>query len=1029
MQMKPMRFRRLAAMFGVLLLTQIPVTFAQQSTRFSKDLSANNWKLWLDENAEWVNDELYPPPVDLSKLPVNPPTGGWNALEQAKGMIVHLPATVEQYYWGRSGNPFGVSGDYLGVSWFTTRVDVPASLKNKRVTLQFESVRFRAEVFVNRRLVGYDIVNSTPFEVDISHAVRYGQGNEIAVRITDPNGNFDWRDSQNFMWGNYRTIPSHGFGGITGRVKLVATDRAFISDVYIKNKPTVNEVDIEVTLSNMLSSPANGTLLLVVKEARGERRKVFEQRYPIHLLVTGNHTQSFTIGLDNPRLWSVDEPNLYELGASWKGDDRSGDAYTQRFGFRWFEVRDVGGDKQFYLNGKRIVLRTAISWGFWPVSGIAPTDALAKKQIAAAKKLGLNMLNFHRTIGAQNVLDYADELGLLYFEEPGGNQYPADRFASTDSIGRVQRDFYFTVRNEKLFRMIKRDRSHPSLIIYNMHNERGALPQEQDRQQMLAAHRLDEGRILTYNSCNGDIKIGPDPKFKLHLLPYDTTFYDYGWFDQHHAGGPGTYHDNLYNGPREYLRYTDHKDEIIYWGEEGAIGTPPRLQLIRNEILKAGKQIGWESDAYLKWYDAYANFLKQDGFKEAYPSVDALTIAMGNVAYYYQGRAIENIRINNIADGYAVNGWESMMLENHSGIVDNYRNFKGDVDLIARYSEPVYLAVKMNRKVLSVGDTSTIDFHLVNEVNLSGDYTLAVNVIDPDGKTLLTKSIAVNVKGGVQYGEMLHAAFPVVARSPGYAKVTAQLQRGGKTYASGEDAMYAVQLDRSGIPTGGMVADTSGVVAQFLKSVGVESFKEFKSGRPEGDYLLVGAFEPQQTGNPLVTDILEWVNEGHTLIIVNNIERWADHLAQKEVIDYRGAKVLGKSWYGGNYFSKKHALFNGLPQASVFNWEYQCFAAYNKNRVGLRLFNGETVVACVSDHKKEVYSALSIIPHGRGKIIMCALDMFSCIKDVKPEKKSEGEGENAALASLNTSQRNKANVVGWQLLLNMLRYAGTDKSH
>ena len=79
---------------------------------------------------------------------------------------------------------------------------------------------------------------------------------------------------------------------------------------------------------------------------------------------------------------------------------------------------------------------------------------------------------------------------------------------------------------------------------------------------------------------------------------------------------------------------------------------------------------------------------------------------MGNVAFYYQGRTIENIRINNIVDGYAVNGWESMKLENHSGIVDNYRNPKGDPNLVARYNKPLYIAVKMNRKVLSVGDTT-----------------------------------------------------------------------------------------------------------------------------------------------------------------------------------------------------------------------------------------------------------------------------------------------------------------------------------
>jgi beta-galactosidase len=220
-----------------------------------------------------------------------------------------------------------------------------------------------------------------------------------------------------------------------------------------------------------------------------------------------------------------------------------------------------------------------------------------------------------------------------------------------------------------------------------------------------------------------------------------------------------------------------------------------------------------------------------------------------------------------------------------------------------------------------------------------------------------------------------------------------------------------------------MVADTTGVLSNFLTSVGVRSFKTFKSGRPEGNYLLVGAFKPQQTGNPLVTDILEWVNEGNTLIVVNNIDAWADHLARKEVIDYRGSKVLGNTWYGGNYFSKQHALLNGLPQACVFNWEYQCFATYNKQRIGLRLFSGDPVVACVADHKQEVFSALSVVQHGRGKIILCALDIFSCTKDVKIEKREEGEGENAAMSTFNSSQTNKANVVGQQLLLNMLKFS------
>jgi beta-galactosidase len=1013
-------------MWPVLITCFLLITtkgLAQQKGRQEKDLSQNNWKLWLDTLATWEQDSLYTPPVDISRLSIHEPTGGWHVLQKAGGRTVHLPATVEEYYWGRNGNAFGVAGNYLGVSWFATNVVIPAAMRNKRIVLQFESVRFRAEIFVNRKLCGYDVIPGTPFEVDISSAVKPGANNEIAIRITDPNGNFDWRDSQNFMWGVYRTQPTHGFGGITGSVKLVATDKIYIEDIFVKNKPALTEVDVQLTTNNSGTTTAAGKYIIDIREAAAQKRSVFHQVINELQLQPGISTKTITVSLPNARLWSVDTPNLYTATVRWEGVAGTADSSTQRFGFRWFEVRDVAGDRQFYLNNKRIVLRTSISWSFWPENGITPSDELAKKQILDAKRLGLNMLNFHRTIGQRNVLDYADELGLLYFEEPGGNSYPDNLFNPKNELEKKQTAFYLTARAEKFLRMVRRDRSHPSLVIYNMHNERGAQPQLVDRQEMLAGHTLDNSRIITYNSCNGNIKLNePDPKFKLHLRPYDTTFYDYGWFDQHHAGGPGVYHDNLYSNPASYAKYTDHKNEIIYYGEEGAIGTPPRLQLIREAIMKRGKDIGWETASYLQWYNAYDSFLKSNGFAKAFPNVDSLTRKMGNVAYYYQGRVIENVRINNTIDGYAVNGWESMKLENHSGIVDNYRNLKGDASLIARYNQPLYVAVKLNRNVLAVGDTTTIDLYLVNEKNITGKYTLEIAARNAKGETGFKRSIPVEVKGGIVYGQLLSAGHGFAVTAPGYTTITARLMNGNTTMATGQDELYAVQLNTAGIPREGMIADTSGVLSNYFKSLGLNQFQNYRGGKPQGSVLLIGSYDPTQTGNPLVTDILEWVNNGNTLVVVNNIERWVDHLAKKEVLDYRGSKELGKSWYGGNYFSKQHPLLTGLPQACVFNWEYQCFASYNKNRLGLRLATGECVVACVSDHKPEVYSALSIIPHGKGKIILSALDIFSCIKDMKIERKAEGDGENASMATFNISQKNSANIVGQQLLLNLLKF-------
>lgn len=1006
---------------GLALAAVTSLNAYAQTGRTVTDISANKWLLTLDTAAKWQNDVLYPPQLaNVGKLPVNTPTGGWAMLGKA-AIPVTLPTTVEEHFWGNNGNSFGVSGNYLGVSWFSTQLNVPATYKGKRIVLNFESVRLRAEVFVNQKLVGYDVVNSTPFEVDITDAVQLGKLNNIAIRITDPNGNFDWRDSQNFMWGDYRIQPTHGFGGITGKIKLIATDKQYISDVFVKNKPAVNEVSVQVTGTNQLKTEGKGTYHISITDD-ATKQVVYSKNIP-STLKPGNNVQTLDIKVNNAKLWDVDSPNLYTATVKWEGPNGALDNFSRRFGFRWFEVKNEGKDRQYYLNGKRIVVRTSISWGFWPGNGIAPSDALARKQVMDAKRLGLNMLNFHRTIGQTNVLDAADELGLLYFEEPGGNQFPENLFRPKNELEQKQRDFYMAARGEKFFRMIKRDRSHPSLVIYNMHNERGAQPQQADRDEMLAGHRLDGSRIITYNSSNGAIKQNdPDPKFKLHLMPNDSTFYDYGWFDQHHAGGPGVYHDALYNNPKSYAKYTDHEDEIIYYGEEGAIGTPPRLQLIRDQILKDGINKGWETASYLKWYAAYDDFLKKNGFSKAFPNVDSLTRKMGNVAYYYQGRVIENVRLNNTIDGYAINGWESMKLENHSGVVDNYRNLKGDADLIARYNKPLFVAVKVRKKVLSAGDSTIADFYIVNEKNIHGKARLDIQLVNSKGIVKFKTLAQVDIKGANTYGQLLVENIRIPSVEAGYNTVKASLVQDNKVVCTGDDVVFAVKLSPANATQTLSVADTGKLVQQFLRSAGINNIKDYRSGKPEGNTLIISSADPLQTGNPLVTDILEWVNNGNKLIIIGNIEKWCTHLAKKEVIDFRGIQVLGTSWYGGNFFVKESPLFKGLPQSCVFNWEYQSLATYNKSRLGMRIMNGETVVACVSDHKPEVYSALSVVPHGRGQIIICALDIMSTLKDTKAVKRAEGDGENASMNTFNQAAQNPANVVAWQLLFNMINY-------
>ena len=183
-----------------------------------------------------------------------------------------------------------------------------------------------------------------------------GEENEIAFRITDPNGNFNWKDSQRYTWGDYLTNPSHGFGGITGSVSLVASDKVYIEDVFVKNRRNPKEIDIAVDIQNGTGAEVSDRSLSVEIREHATGKPVYRKTLDKKTLISGLNQAVHRVTLPSAKLWSVDEPNLYDLYVR-LGDD----AYKQRFGFRWFEVRDVKGDKQFYLNGKRIVLRTSIS--------------------------------------------------------------------------------------------------------------------------------------------------------------------------------------------------------------------------------------------------------------------------------------------------------------------------------------------------------------------------------------------------------------------------------------------------------------------------------------------------------------------------------------------------------------------------------------------------------------------------------------------------------------------------------------------
>jgi beta-galactosidase len=992
--------------------------------RIETELDGSGWRLWLDHGAYWWNDDVYLPPVTISGLPLNPPTCGWEEFASVPGKIVDVPATVEEHYWGEIGGVVPLNGgDYTGVSWWSRTFDLDPGLEGKRITLHFEQVNLRAEVFVNRKLVGYDVIGNTPFECDITDAVRFGGGggkNTLDVRITDPVGNFTWNDNVLMRWGENLVPAVNGFGGITGGITLRATDAVHVDDIYVQNQPDPKKVNVFAAVGNSSGETVSGKATLTIHEWKNPAGVVWQKTVNA-AIPAGGTVLTFKVNAPKAELWELagykelKAAALYEAELTFSGDDgdlgKIADSGSQRFGFRFFTVKETDGDKRFYLNGRRVFLLAAMGRGFWPKNGIFVTDEIADRERDLLIELGFNMMVLHRAVGQPPVIDYADRYGLMTYEEPGGYRIwenPEDNIDAYDE----QADRWRWIKTK---RMIIRDRSLPSMVIYNLKNEAQLPPTETEIEDMRLIHELDPSRILTYNSdrnrsVNYNEKVTDPSMFKAHMLPFDDTIYDWGWIDHHHWSSFPVNVDTHYSNPRFFWRgVVDHPrapvladslnridpGEILFWGEEGSFGTMVSLERIKDEIAVhsasgAKGATGFRELQHLDWYDFYDNFLDKTGFRAAFPSVDSLTKSLARNVHYYHGRNLENVRISNIADGYDLNSWGATFPNNN--FVDMYRFPTADPKIFSHYTQPLYVAVKLRNKVMPLGFAPTADIFIVNELDLNGRFTLDLELADPAGNVAERMSYAVTVKGGEEFGQLLAEGVELPAiDKPGYWKLQAKIMKGGIEKASGFDDIYAVELPGTSGVSEAAIFEDDGAVETFLGGHGV-------ANDPDAGVIIFGEHDFESLTDERIGTVMEAVISGARLIILDNANRWGEVLnrfSMSKPLTYDSGYENGKmvNWRDdGRYFVAYNKYLRGLPEAQGMNWEYQCFyQPVGDGREGitsglkLHYYGNDMIVGLIHEGKKDVLSALSSIGLGRGEVFLSSMNWLDQIASDRPQ--------------------------------------------
>ncbi|MBI2513194.1 MAG: glycoside hydrolase family 2 protein [Opitutae bacterium] len=339
----------------------------------------------------------------------------------------------------------GVTGNTIG--WYRRSFDLPATDRGGALWVEFDGVYRNCVVWFNGRCLGRNVSGYSSFKFDLAPYANYGGRNVLAVRV-DATRTEGW-----FYEG----------AGIYRHAWLVKTPALHVAHwgTFVTTNLAADggaEVRAETTVRNDGAAAARGVLVSRVLDPEG--RTVGETTSAEFEIAAGaEQTLEPRLPIAAPRLWSPETPQLYQLvsevrtntSASGAVGEAPGatDVYRTTFGVRTIRF---DANEGFLLNGRRYVIRGTCNHQDHAGVGTALPDAVQDFRIRRLKEMGANAYRPAHNPPTPELLEACDRLGLLVVDE---NR----RFDATPET------------LSQLERLIRRDRNHPSVILWSLGNE------------------------------------------------------------------------------------------------------------------------------------------------------------------------------------------------------------------------------------------------------------------------------------------------------------------------------------------------------------------------------------------------------------------------------------------------------------------------------------------------------------------------------------------------------------------------------
>lgn len=452
----------------------------------------------------------------------------------------------------------------MGIGWYRYELTPKAEWKGKRIVLDFQGIMLVGDVYLNGKRIGGTDYGYLGFDIDLSKLLKWGQVNEIIVKA-------DTGEPNNSRW--------YTGGGLFRDVNLIVTDK----NLYFPRHPlfirTVNNKEIKIRANILnLQKTKKPQIPVEVKILNAEGKVVTLQKSELHFNAKWRDREYElpSISLEDAKLWSPDSPYLYTAEVTlYDNEGNIADQIRESFGIRTIEMNP---EKGLLVNGKKVLLKGYANHHTLGALGAAAYPRAIEKRLKLMKEFDMNHIRTSHNPYSEDFLKLCDKYGILVVDEL------YDKWLTQYAGGRVE---WESLWQKDIPEWVKRDRNHPSVILWSLGNE---LQQYSNlpfndwgvtayKLQKELLHRYDDTRLTTVamhpryrnletDSIPADLAVATEVNaynYRYMYFPGDMKRYPEKTFYQSEASVAAM-------GPNFYEMDRDKVLGLAYWGAIDYLG-------------------------------------------------------------------------------------------------------------------------------------------------------------------------------------------------------------------------------------------------------------------------------------------------------------------------------------------------------------------------------------------------------------------------------------------------------------------------